>query len=140
VDEDGNIHSREFLAEELVDTKKRRGPLGFVSAGRGCAPKKLTTLADIKDDPALYDLVILGTPMWGGTLSSAILTYISANKSKFKRVAFFCTQGGTDNKQLFDKMEALCEQRPAGTLAVSQEEVKKGTYQDKLRQFAYRLD
>jgi hypothetical protein len=32
VDEDGNIHSREFLAEELVDTKKRSGPLGFVSA------------------------------------------------------------------------------------------------------------
>jgi hypothetical protein len=37
-------------------------------------------------------------------------------------------------------MEALCEQRPVGTLAVSQEEVEKGTYQDKLRQFAYRLD
>jgi len=127
-------------SEELVDTKKRSGPLGFVSAGRDAQAKKLTTLVDIKHDPALYDLVILGTPMWGGTLSSAIRTYISANKSKFKRVAFFCTQGGTDNKQLFDEMEALCEQRPVGTLAVSQEEVKKGTYQDKLRQFAYRLD
>ena len=67
-------------------------------------------------------------------------TYVSANKSKFKRVAFFCTQGGTENKQLFDEMEALCEQRPVGVLTVSQEEVKKGTYQDKLRQFAYRLD
>jgi flavodoxin len=127
-------------SEELVDTKKRSGPLGFVSAGRDAQAKKLTTLVDIKHDPALYDLVILGTPMWGGTLSSAIRTYISANKSKFKRVAFFCTQGGTDNKQLFDEMEALCEQRPVGTLAVSQEEVKKGTCQDKLRQFAYRLD
>ena len=127
-------------SEELVDTKKRSGPLGFVSAGRDAQAKKLTTLADIKHDPALYDLVILGTPMWGGTLSSAIRTYISANKSKFKRVAFFCTQGGTENKQLFDEMEALCEQRPVGVLAVSQEEVKKGAYQDKLRQFAYRLD
>ena len=80
-------------SEELVDTKKRSGPLGFVSAGRDAQTKKLTTLADIKDDPALYDLVILGTPVWGGTLSSAIRTYISANRSKFKRVAFFCTQG-----------------------------------------------
>ena len=56
------------------------------------------------------------------------------------RSVFFCTRGGADNKQLFDEMEALCEQRPAGTLTVSQEEVRTGTYQDKLRQFAYRLD
>jgi flavodoxin len=127
-------------SEELVDTKKRGGPLGFVLAGRDAQAKKLTTLVDIKHDPALYDLVILGTPMWGGTLSSAMRTYISANKPKFKRVAFFCTQGGTDNKQLFDEMEALCEQRPVGTFAISQGEVKKGSYQDKLHQFACRLD
>lgn len=127
-------------SEELVDTKKRSGPRGFVSAGRDAQAKKLTTLADIKHDPALYDLVILGTPIWGGTLSSAMRTYISANKLKFKRVAFFCTQGGTENKQLFDEMEALCEQRPVDILAVSQEEVKKRAYQDKLRQFAYKLD
>jgi flavodoxin len=127
-------------SEELVDTKKRSGPLGFVSAGRDAQAKKLTTLADVKHDPALYDLVILGTPVWGGTLSSAMRTYISANKSKFKRVAFFCTHGGSGNKQLFDEMEALCERRPVDTLAISQGEVKKGAYQDKLRQFAYGLD
>jgi flavodoxin len=126
--------------EELVDTKKRSGPLGFVAAGRDAQAKKMTTLADIKHDPALYDLVILGTPVWGGTLSSAVRTYISANKSKFKRVAFFCTLGGTESKHLFDEMEALCEQHPVDILAVSQQEVKKEAYQGKLRQFAYRLD
>lgn len=102
--------------------------------------KKLTVLADVEHDPALYDLVILGTPIWNGTLSSAVRTYISANKSKFKRVAFFCTQGGTKNDPLFHEMEALCEQRPVSILGVSQKEVKKGAYQDKVRQFAYQLD
>jgi flavodoxin len=126
--------------EELIDTKKRSGPLGFVSAGRDAKTKKLTALVDIKHDPVLYDLVILGTPVWGGTVSSAMRTYISANKSKFKRVAFFCTQGGTENKQLFDEMETLCEQRPVDVLAVSQQEVKTEAYHGKLRQFAYRLD
>ncbi len=127
-------------SEELVDTKKRSGPLGFVSAGRDAQAKKLTTLADISHDPALYDLVILGTPIWASTMSSAMRTYISQNKSKFKRVAFFCTHGGSKEIRLFDEMEALCEHRPLGTFAVSQEEVKKGAYQDTLRQFAYRLD
>jgi flavodoxin len=123
-------------SEELLDTKKRSGPLGFVSAGRDARAKKLTTLADIKHDPALYDLVLLGTPIWGGTLSSAMRTYITTNKSKFTRVAFFCTQGGTENQQLFDEMEALCERRPVNVLALPQKEVKEGAYQDKLRQFA----
>ena len=109
--------------------------MGFVLAGRDAQGKKLTTLADTKRDPASYDLVLLGTPVWAGTLSSAMRTYISANKSKFKQVAFFCTQGGTENKLLFDEMEALCERRPVNVLAVSQKEVKEGAYQDKLRQF-----
>jgi flavodoxin len=122
-------------SEELFDTKKRNRPLGFVLAGRDAQGKKLTTLADTKRDPASYDLVLLGTPVWAGTLSSAMRTYISANKSKFKQVAFFCTQGGTENKLLFDEMEALCERRPVNVLAVSQKEVKEGAYQDKLRQF-----
>jgi flavodoxin len=122
-------------SEELIDTKKRSGPLGFVSAGRDAKAKKLTKLTDIKRDPASYDLVILGTPIWAGTLSSAARTYIANNKSKFTRVAFFCTNGGSESQQLFAEMEAVCERRPVSILALQDKEVKKGVYQDKLRQF-----
>jgi flavodoxin len=122
-------------SEELIDTKKRSGPLGYVSAGKDAKAKKLTKLTDIKRDPALYDLVILGTPIWAGTLSSAIRTYIANNKSKFKRVAFFCTHGGSESQQLFAEMEALCERRPVSILALQEKEVKTGTYQGKIRPF-----
>ncbi|MGZ4864141.1 MAG: flavodoxin family protein [Halobacteriota archaeon] len=126
-------------SEELIDTKKRSGPLGWVGAGRDATQKKLTTLADIKHDPSQYDLVILGTPIWAGTLSSAMRTYITKNKSTFKQVAFFCTQGGTENQRLFVEMESLCEQRPVNVFALPQKEVKEGAYLDKLRQFADKL-
>jgi flavodoxin len=122
-------------SEELIDTKKRSGPLGFVSAGKGAKAKKLTKLTDIKRDPALYDLVILGTPIWAGTLSSATRTYITTNTSKFKRVAFFCTHGGGESQQLFAEMEALCERRPVSILALQEEGVKTGNYHGKIRQF-----
>jgi flavodoxin len=122
-------------SEELIDTKKRSGPLGFVSAGRDAKAKKLTKLTDIKRDPASYDLVILGTPIWAGTLSSAARTYIANNKSKFTRVAFFCTHGGSESQQLFAEMEALCERRPVSILALQEKEVKAGNYQGKIRQF-----
>ena len=122
-------------SEELIDTKKRGGPLRFLSAGKDAKAKKLTKLTDIKRDPALYDLVILGTPIWAGTLSSAARTYIANNKSKFKRVAFFCTHGGGESQQLFAEMEALCERRPVSILALQEKEVKTGNYQGKIRQF-----
>ena len=122
-------------SEELIDTKKRSGPLGFLSAGKDAKAKKLTKLTDIKRDPALYDLVILGTPIWAGTLSSAARTYIANNKSKFKRVAFFCTHGGGESQQLFAEMEALCERRPVSILALQEKEVKTGAYQGKIREF-----
>ena len=122
-------------SEELIDTKKRGGPLGFLSAGKDAKAKKLTKLTDIKRDPALYDLVILGTPIWAGTLSSAARTYVANNKSTFKRVAFFCTHGGGESQQLFAEMEALCERRPVSILALQEKEVKTGNYQGKIRQF-----
>jgi len=122
-------------SEELLDKKKRSGPLGFARSGRDARGKKLTALEETKHDPALYDLVILGTPIWGGTLSSAMRTYIANNKAKFKGVAFFCTQGGTKNQPLFNEMEALCEQHPVNILALQQKEVKAGAYQEKIRHF-----
>lgn len=65
-------------------------------------------LESLVHDPQLYDVVVLGTPVWGGTMSSPTRTYIETNKSKFNRVAFFCTQGGSDNPRLFSDMAALC--------------------------------
>ena len=44
-------------SEELLDTKKRSEPPGFLLAGKDATAKKLTKLTDIKRDPALYDLI-----------------------------------------------------------------------------------
>jgi flavodoxin len=126
-------------SEELVDTRKRSGPVGFMRSGREVRSKQLTVLQPVKHDPSLYDIVILGTPIWGGTISTPIRTYITENKSKFTRVAFFCTQAGTENKSAFDEMEALSGKQPVGTLAIQQNEVKKGDVQEKVRQFADRV-
>ena len=123
-------------SEELVDTRKRSGPIGFIRSGREAQSKQLTVLQPVKRDPSLYDIVIIGTPIWAGTMSSAMRTYMAENKSKFNRVAFFCTQGGAEYKRVFDEMEALCDKQPVDTIAIRQNEVKKGEFQAKVRQFA----
>ena len=123
-------------SEELIDTKKRAGPLGFLRSGRDAARNKLTVLKPLIHDPALYDVVALGTPVWNGLMSSPMQTYITINKSKFNRVAFFCTQGGFENKKLFSDMQALCGRHPASVLALRAAAVKNEEYNERLLQFA----
>jgi len=122
--------------EELIDTRKKSGPIGFFRSGTEARSKQVTVLQPIKHDPSLYDILILGTPIWMGTMSSATRTYIVENKLKFNRVAFFCTQGGAEYKRVFDEMATLCDKQPVGTIAIRQNEVKKGDFQEKVRQFA----
>ena len=50
-------------------------------------------------DPSLYDVVVVGTPVWAHTISSPVRTYLAKNKSKFKSVAFFCTYGGSGSER-----------------------------------------
>ena len=79
----GEISSTlECDVEEIIDTKNRSGVLGFIRAGRDASGHKLTVLEDIKKDPADYDLVVIGTPIWGGNMSTPIRTYITENHSK----------------------------------------------------------
>lgn len=127
-------------SEELIDTKKRKALLGFIRSGRDANTQRLTVLEPLIHDHESYDLVARGTPVWGGMMSSPIRTYITTNKSKFNRVAFFCTQGGTENERLFSDMEALYGKNPASVLALRGADVKKEDYQDKLSAFADSLN
>jgi flavodoxin len=126
-------------SEEIIDRKGRKGPLGFMSAGRDAQKKKLTEIGPAQKDPARYDLVIIGTPIWGSNLSCAARTYISQNKAKLKKVAFFCTAGGGLNCSAFKDMEELCGKKPRATLELSSEEVASGGHLKKVRDFAKRL-
>jgi flavodoxin len=80
--------------EEVVDLKKRSGPIGYLSGGSEARRGKETEIAPTKKSPADYDLVIVGTPVWASRPSPAILTYLKKNDLSGKRVAVFFTQGG----------------------------------------------
>jgi len=78
--------------EEVLDTKNRAGILGYLRSGSDAFLKRLAAIKETRTDPALYDIVIIGTPIWAYVMSSPIRTYLSRNKNRFKQVAFFCTR------------------------------------------------
>jgi len=77
--------------EEVVDLKNRDGRMGWLSAGRDATGNRLTNIAETKRNPADYDLIVLGTPIWAWSPSAAIRTYISKHDFSKRNVALFFT-------------------------------------------------
>ncbi len=126
-------------AEEIHDTKNREGFLGYLSAGKTATTKMLTTLEKVSNDPASFEIVVIGTPMWNGAMSTPIRTYLTQYKDSFKKVAFFCTHQYTDGSP-FEEMASLCGKTPVATLILnSKKEVKGDEYIKKAEEFADRL-
>ena len=49
--------------EEIIDKKRRKGPLGFVIGGFDATRGRKTDIAEMKKSPRDYDLIVLGTPI-----------------------------------------------------------------------------
>jgi flavodoxin len=121
--------------EEIIDTKNRTGPLAYIASGREARKKKLAVIQPVKKNPQLYDVVVIGTPIWAGTMATPVRTYISQNKEHFKKVAFFCTCGGTDADRTFEAMKDLCEKEMIASLAIRTKETKNEEHLQKIDAF-----
>jgi multimeric flavodoxin WrbA len=98
--------------------------------------KSLTRLKPLQKDPSKYDIVIIGTPVWSLNMSSPTRTYMTENKDRFRKVAFFCTEGTLGEDTTFKDMAEVCGKKPEGTLAIKARDISQGSYLDKVKKFA----
>ena len=87
----GELLSKELNSEseEIIDTKRRKGIIGFIISGKDATLKKLANIEKIQKDPENFDVIILGTPIWNRNMTPAIRTYITEYKNKIKNVIIF---------------------------------------------------
>ncbi len=122
--------------EEIIDKKNRKGPIGYIIAGKDAIAKKLTEIANLKKNPEKYDLVVIGTPIWGYTMAPAIRTFLTRIKNYNKKVAFFCTMGGSGDEKTFAAMkELLPKAKLMATAALTTKEVQSNQHEKKLQEF-----
>jgi flavodoxin len=121
--------------EELVDLKGRQGLWGWFLAGGDAFRKKLTRITGSAKDPAAYDLVVLGSPIWAGSITPAARTFLSESSHQIKRAAFFCTKGGTSSQKFFLEMEQLSGQKPLAILDIKRGEDLSGAATHKMIRF-----
>lgn len=122
-------------AEEIKDQIARGGVVGYLKCGREAFKEEAPAIDSPKNNPADYDLVIIGTPVWAATMASPVRTYLTMQKDKFKRVAFFATQGGEGANRTVEKMAEVCGLKPVASLVVLSREVVKDSYDSKIEQF-----
>ena len=79
--------------EEVVDLKNRKGRLAFLSAGRDAMQGKLTEIEQTTKNPLDYDLIVIAQPVWAGSPTPAIRTYLKKNDLSGKKVALFFSDG-----------------------------------------------
>lgn len=113
--------------EEIQDVKSRGGAMGYLrtvwEAWSGMSPP----IKEMTKDPAQYDLVVLGSPIWFSDMATPLRAYTKKQKGKFKEVAFFCTCGGALGAEKgFQRLAKRCDKNPIATLIVLQSELTEG--------------
>ncbi len=127
--------------EEVVDLKNRGGPIGWLSAGRDAGNKSLTKIEKPKKDPEPYNHVILGSPIWNGSISTPIRTYMTENKHALGNTSIFITGDASDNSKLVLDVEAILGKKPVGFLSLNKKlDVDSGKFDEKINEFLKSLN
>lgn len=83
-------------------------------------------------DPAKFDLVVIGTPIWGWQLASPTRAFARTYRAGIKRAAFFCTMGGSGAQRAFAGLQQALDMQPVATLALTDREIDANTAGPKL--------
>lgn len=122
--------------EEIIDLKNRKGLIGWIRSGMDASLKRETKIKDIVNDPENYDMIIVGTPVWAGSITPALRTYLNRNKDKIKDYALFSVSGfGEKNRKISDVIKSILKKKPKAVLFISDKELKKKLYSNKLNDF-----
>jgi flavodoxin len=110
---------------EIKDLKNRSGGWGFFTGAVGSMFDVHTDIDPVKPDLSLYKNIIIASPIWTGTLSTAIRTLIDKNQFGGKKVLLFTTTNAAEKEKYIEKGKARVAQQGAQVAGYCQVVVKK---------------
>lgn len=119
-------------SEEITDSEKRSGPIGFIRCGYEAVLDKLTRIGEIESDIESYDLIVLGTPVWAGKPATPVTTFVKKHGYKFKNMALFVTYAdlGTSFLNVAGFLEKAAGKEAIRTLPILSSKIKRADYSD----------
>lgn len=128
--------------EELVDTKKRTGPIAFHTAGHDARSGNLTELKPLEADLDSYEIIIIGTPNWWGNITPAARTFIVENDLSNKKIGLFGTTNLTGIEAALRQAVELIEkenQQEIPLLGLRSRDLGGEVLSEKIKEFISKL-
>ncbi|MBN1249680.1 MAG: hypothetical protein JXC32_18600 [Anaerolineae bacterium] len=128
---------------QRVDANIRgKGLRNFGNMGRVVFGGKLKRTVDLEaadHEPADYDLVVVGTPVYANTLPPEPRTYLAENGDRFRTVAFFCSGEDPNNAHVFDLMAEASGKTPIVTRPFHAPKIIADDYAEEVEAFVAQL-
>lgn len=122
--------------EEIVDEKNRSGALRFVVACKDAIRQKAAPIEASRRDPAQYDAVVVGSPVWANTMACAVRTWLGQHGEQIAKLACFCTMGRSRWGSTLEDMGEQAGALPIAGAAFRQKDVKHDQHRKALEDFA----
>src|SRR5512134_528517 len=122
--------------EELHDHVERGGYVGYLRTALEGVLGASTEIDPPRNDPARYDLVVVGSPVFAAGVSSPVRTYLWLERERLPRLAFLASYGGAGSDRTFGQMAAVAAKAPVATLAVREKELAAGSQGRAIASFA----
>jgi hypothetical protein len=113
--------------ERIEEPGSRAGLAGYARSALEALARGLPTIRTQKD-PRDYALVVLGTPVWTGTMSSPMRSYLAAHAHQLQNAAFFAVMGGRGAEAAVQEMKFACGLQQAPSCVLTQGEVESDRF------------
>ncbi len=121
--------------EQIREPRMRQGLAGVFRALFDAIVRRSTPVLPPNRDPACYDIVIIGGPIWAGRMATPVRTFARRHVARAPQVAFFCTAGGPTADAAFADLERLCRKAPRATWLVDARHLETTAHRAELGHF-----
>jgi flavodoxin len=89
--------------ERIEDVKRS----GYLKAGYEAMRGRETAIAEQKYDPAAYDMIVLGFPIWAWAVIPPVRTWLKQNEGRIRKIALFTSAAGTISDKVAEAVASL---------------------------------
>ena len=123
----------------VLEEGEKPGGLAVIKAAMGGMLGISSCIEDVQCAPELYDLVVIGSPLWAGGLTPAVRSYLKKYCKRMRRVAFFCTGESPEKGRALRQMQKLAHKVPIAVMSVPARDVRSGNIDAYISDLASRL-
>lgn len=105
--------------EAITEPADRSRPLSYLRCLVDAVFARSVHIDSARHDVAQYDIVVIGTPVWAGTVSAPVRAWLTIHRRHLPHVAFFCTQRMRGDAKTFREMTKVAGKQPVAHCAVT---------------------